>query len=209
MIHEAAGDEYFPIDDQNDMDAFKEKMKLERPFFLSVSTLEPRKNYPFLFKVFAQWLAQSKADAQMVVIGKKGWYYDEIFSTVEELKLQDHIRFEGYVAGLDELRYYYNAAEALFMAPIYEGFWLPGLEALACGTPVIAPNHSSITEVVSDGGLLIDSWELDEWVDALNCFWNSRDQENWKERGLAQAAKFSWKKAGEEHLKVYRKVGAA
>lgn len=208
-IHEAAGDEYFPIEDQNEMDAFKNEKNLNRPFFLSVSTLEPRKNYPFLFKVFAQWIEQSKTDAQLVVIGKKGWYYDEIFSTVEDLNMQNHIRFEGYVAELDEMRYYYNAADALFMAPIYEGFWLPGLEALACGTPVIAPNHSSITEVVSGGGLLVDSWDMEEWIDALNRFWNNRDDHSWKQRGRAQAAKFSWEKAGKEHLEVYRKVGGS
>ncbi len=206
-IHEAAAEHYYPIEDQNDLQKFKDKHQLNRPFFLSVSTLEPRKNYPFLFKVFAAWLKQSGEDAQLVVIGKKGWYYDEIFSTVESMNLQNHVRFEGYVGSLDLMRYYYNAAESLLMAPIYEGFWLPGLESLACGTPVIAPNHSSITEVIQDGGILVDTWEHADWLSAIDHFWDTRTTIDWKQKGLNQAAKFSWKRAARQHLDVYRRVG--
>lgn len=208
-IHEAAADEYYPIADQDEIEAFRQKHNLTRPFFLSVSTLEPRKNYPFLFRVFAEWLKQSGEDAQIVIIGKKGWYYDEIFSTVEKLNLQNHIRFEGYVADLNVMRYYYNAADALLMSPIYEGFWLPGLEALACGTPVIAPNHSSITEVIGGAGMLISSWDVDEWVSVIHQFWNTKDSADWRQRGIHQAAKFSWKRAAQQHLDVYRKAGGA
>lgn len=206
-IYEAAGDEYYPELDQERIEAFKKKKALQPGYILAVATLEPRKNFPFLFEVFKAWLERSQSEATLVVVGKHGWLYDEIFEAYERLNLRKHVRFEGYVQDMDLMRLYYSAAEFSILSPFYEGFWLPGLESLACGTPVIAPRHSSIPEVVGDAGLLIDSWDQDEWLVAMDRFWKASDREIWSQRGIAQTKKFSWDAAAKETLAVYRQVG--
>jgi len=204
-IYEAAGPEYYPITDQEKIQRFKQEKKLQQGYMIAVGTLEPRKNYPFLFKVFKHWMETTGEDATLVVIGKPGWIYEDIYKTCESLNLSGHIQFLGYVDDMEEMRLYYSAAECLVMAPIYEGFWLPGLESLACGTPVIASNNSSITEVVSNAGILIDSWDLEEWASAINQVWKSSEREQWSKKGLRHAQNFSWQKAARETLDVYRR----
>ncbi len=205
-IYEAAAPEYYPEPDEDRIERFLKDKQLEPGFILAVGTLEPRKQYPYLLELFARWLKRSKPDATLVIVGKKGWLYDEIFNTFDALNLRRNVRFESYVHDLDLMRLYYSAARFSILTPAYEGFWLPGLESLACGTPVIAPNHSSIPEIVGDAGLLMDSWDHDEWLDAMDRLWNDSDRESWVEKGVRYAQQFSWEKAARETLAVYRKV---
>lgn len=205
-VYEAAGPEYYPVEDDEAIRAFRRAKALEPGYIVAVGTLEPRKNYPFLFRAFAHWLQKYKPDATLVVIGKKGWLYDEIFSTFESLGLRRHVRFEGYVGDLDLMRLYYSGARFSILTPHYEGFWLPGLESLACGTPVIAPNHSSIPEVVGDAGYLVDSLDEEEWAQAMQRMWTASDREAWRRRGVERSKRFSWKQAAIETLDVYRRV---
>lgn len=207
-IYEAAGPEYYPEPDEERLARFRRDKALEPGYILAVGTLEPRKNYPFQFRMFKRWLERSGENATLVIVGKKGWVYDEIFQTFERLGLRKHVRFEGYIQSMDVMRLYYSAAEFCMMTPLYEGFWLPGLESLACGTPVLAPNHSSITEVVGDGGLLVDSWDEEEWLAGMDRLWKAPDRAELSARGAARAAKFSWEQAAKETLEVYRRVGA-
>jgi glycosyltransferase involved in cell wall biosynthesis len=206
-IYEAAGEEYYPEPDSERMAEFRRNKALDGGYILAVATLEPRKNIPFLLTAFKHWLDRSKSNATLVIVGKKGWLYNEIFETYEKLKLHKYVRFEGYVEDIDLLRIYYSAAQFFMLAPIYEGFWLPGLESLACGTPVIAPRTSSIPEVIGDAGFLLDSWDLDEWSDAMDRLWFASDREAWSRRGVERSRMFSWDQAARETLAVYRKVG--
>ncbi len=205
-IYEAAAPEFFPEPDPDRIRRFRRDKALEPGFILAVGTLEPRKNYPFLFHAFARWLERSHPDAILVIIGKKGWLYDEIFATFAALNLRRRVRFEGYVGDLDLMRLYYSAAEFSILTPFYEGFWLPGLESLACGTPVIAPRNSSIPEVIGDAGLLVDSWDEDDWAAAMDRLWMAPDRAAWAQKGIARAGRFSWDRAAEETLAVYRAV---
>ena len=207
LVYEAAAPEYYPETDPEQLRAFRREKNLEDGYLLAVSTLEPRKNYPFLLRVFAHWLERTHADARLVIIGKKGWLYEEIFETVKQLRLEERVRFEGYIADLNLLRLYYNAADFFIMSPLYEGFWLPGLEALACGTPVIAPKHSSITEVIGEAGLLLETWNEEEWIVAMNRLWQATDRPAWSQKGVERTKAFSWERAAVETLAVYRKVG--
>lgn len=205
-IYEAAAPEFYPEKDQARIDQFLKDKQLEPGFILAVGTLEPRKQYPVLFDLFAKWLEKSHPGATLVVVGKKGWLYDDIFTKIESLKLRRNVRFEGYIGDLDIMRLYYSAARFSILTPAYEGFWLPGLESLACGTPVIAPKHSSIPEVVGDAGLLMESWNPDEWLDAMDRLWNESNPGQWAEKGTQRAKQFSWEKAARETLDVYRNV---
>ncbi len=205
-IHEAAGPEYYPVEDQERIRQFRRDKALEPGYILAVGTLEPRKNYPFLFRVFKRWLETSQSEATLVIVGQKGWLFDEIFETVEKLNLRRHVRFEGYVRDLDVMRLYYSAADFSILTPWYEGFWLPGLESMACGTPVIGPKHSSIAEIAGERGFLVDSWDEDAWIDVMNQLWQSPNRKMYAEQSLQWASRFSWKQAAVETLDVYRRV---
>jgi glycosyltransferase involved in cell wall biosynthesis len=205
-IYEAPGPEFYPVTDENKIQMFLKERNLQSGYILAVGTLEPRKNYPFLFRVFKRWLETSGANATLVIIGGRGWLYNEIFETHAALNLGDRVRFMDYVEDMEEIRLFYSAARFFMLAPIYEGFWLPGLEALACGTPVIAPRHSSIAEVVGAAGLLLDSYDEEEWVPAMNHFWDAPDRQDWVRNGLEHVKQFSWQKAARETLEVYRRV---
>lgn len=205
-IYEAAAPAFYPEPDAGRIQKFRRDKALEPGYILAVGTLEPRKNYPFLLRVFAQWLERSRPDATLVVIGKKGWLYDDIFETFEALNLRRRVRFEGYVGDPGLMRLYYSAAEFSILPPLYEGFWLPGLESLACGTPVIAPRHSSIPEVIGEAGLLVDSWDEEDWAAAMDRLWMAPDRDTWAQKGLERARQFSWDRAAEETLAVYRAV---
>lgn len=210
-IYEAAAPEFYPEPDEERIHAFRRNKHLEPGYILAVGTLEPRKNYPFLLRAFAHWLEKSKVEATLVIVGKPGWLYNEIFETLESLNIQRHVRIEGYVPDMDLMRTYYSGAAFTVMAPWYEGFWLPGLESLACGTPVIAPNHSSIPEVIGDAGILLDDYHEEEWVAAMDQMWNSTNRDEWAAKGIEQANRFSWKDTAKETLKIYQSLmdGAA
>ncbi len=205
-IYEAAAPDYYPIREEQQLLDFRKQNNLVNGFILSVSTLEPRKNYPFLLKLFSRWLEQSHSGATLVIIGKKGWLYDEIFETYEALNLQDQVRFVGYVDDMETMRLYYSAAEFTILTPLYEGFCLPCLESLACGTPVIAPRHSSIPEVVGNAGLLLESWEKEEWLAAMDQLWKCSNREEWSQKGIERSDLFTWKQAAQETLNVYRSL---
>lgn len=205
-IHEAAGPEYYPVDDQQRLQQFRKDKALEPGYILAVGTLEPRKNYPFLFRIFKRWLEQSHTDATLVIVGQKGWLYDEIFKTFEKLNLRRNVRFEGYIRDMDVMRMYYAAAQFSILTPWYEGFWLPGLESMACGTPVIGPKHSSIAEIAGEGGFLVDSWDEDAWIEIMDRLWQAPDRQEIVQRSIAWASRFSWQKAAQETLGVYRRV---
>jgi len=205
-IYEAAAPEYYPEPDAERLEDFRRSKGLQPGYILAVGTLEPRKNYPFLLRLFARWLEKSHPEATLVIVGKKGWLYDEIFKTFESLSIQRHVRFEGYVSDLDLMRLYYSAAQFSLLNPIYEGFWLPGLESLACGTPVIAPKHSSIPEVVGEAGILIESGDEEEWLTAMDRLWMASDRQEWAQRGARQAKRFSWRRAAKRTLNVYRSL---
>ena len=139
----------------------QKKFGLVEDFMLFVSTIEPRKNVSGLLQAYRRLLNSYKDDAKLVLVGGRGWLFDEVFGTVERLNLTDQVHFLGRVATTD-LPYLYNAARLLVQPSFYEGFGLSPLEPLACGTPVIVSNVSSLPEVVGDAGLQVDPEDVSE-----------------------------------------------
>jgi glycosyltransferase involved in cell wall biosynthesis len=172
-------------------------------YLLYLGTLEPRKNIPLLLRAFAD-LAQRHSEAWLVIAGKKGWHFDEIFHTVAALNLADRVIFTGYVDEADKPALLRGAS--LFVYPsVHEGFGVPVLEAMASGVPTIAGNRTSIPEIAGDGALLIDPASLPELTAALeHLYTDVAARSELAARGLAQAAKFSWRKTAEETAAVYR-----
>lgn len=206
VIHEAADEKYQLIEDKNILQAVRNKYKIGNdPFILHVGTLEPRKNLQFLVRAFAEAKSQI-GKTKLVITGKKGWYYEGLFQLVDELKMHDEVIFTGYVED-DDIPPLYNAATVFAFPSLYEGFGLPPLEAMACGTPVISSNTSSMPEVVGEAGILIAPGDTDAWVDALIRVINNQKQwQAMRDKGLKQAKKFSWEKCARETIAVYEKV---
>ena len=136
-----------------------------KKFFLSVGTIEPRKNYPTLLKAFALYQKQG-GKKKLLIVGKKGWKYQETFETARKLALGDSAQIVETVS-FQELPYLYSATACTLCLSLYEGFGLPAAEAIACGSPLIASNNSSFPEVVGDKGILVNPRNHEGIAEAL------------------------------------------
>jgi glycosyltransferase involved in cell wall biosynthesis len=175
------------------------------PYILSVGTLEPRKNHVALLEAFAR-LRRRRPDLphKLVLAGGRGWLYDGILMAIGRLGLEDQVVLPGHAEPLEVL---YNGAEVLVYPSLYEGFGLPPLEAMACGTPVIVSDSSSLPEVVGDAGLLVDPRDVDGLGDALEAVLSDAGlRRRLREAGLRRAAQFSWERTARETLAVYEKA---
>ena len=202
VVTPGVGDIFQPIPTP-ELIPFKQKHNLHKPFILHVGTLQPRKNLPVLLEAFA---ALDDSEVELVLIGGKGWLFDEIFGRIESLGITDRVRFPGFVPD-EELPFWYNAAAVKVMPSIYEGFGIPLADAMACGTPVIASTASSLPEVVGDAGLLFspqDSTALTACIEKV--VYDSSRAATMRERGFEQSRKFSWKQSGARMAAIYRKA---
>jgi len=206
VIHSAVGSEFKPITDKAQIAAVKAKYKTGEKFILDVGTLEPRKNLPFLVKAYYEALKSGKIDHNLVLTGKKGWYYEGLFDLIKELKLEDRVILPGYVSD-EDLPVLYNAADLFCFPSLYEGFGFPPLEALSCGTPVIAANNSSIPEIVGQAGILLPIDSEKVWAEnIIKVLTDEKLHQELSKLGLEQAKKFSWEKTAKETAAVYKEV---
>lgn len=188
--------------------AFKSARGLPDTFVLFLGTLEPRKNVDGLIRAYASWRQRESNAPPLFIAGGKGWYYHHIFSLVESLNLTDSIRFADYIPQ-SELPLWYNAASLFVYPSHFEGFGLPVLEAMACGTPVITSTASSLPEITGPNGAagLVNPTDTEALAEAMRQVMNNRDQRtSMAEQGLARAAGFRWGKTARETVEVYRKV---
>jgi glycosyltransferase involved in cell wall biosynthesis len=207
VIHEAADPMYQPMDRQAALRHVHSVFDLpEADFVLFVSTIEPRKNVSGLLRAYRRLRDDYKLAPELVLVGTKGWLSDDVFADVEKLGLKSYCHFLGRVSAHDLLNLY-NAARCLVHPAFYEGFGLTPLEAMACGTPVIVSNVSSLPEVVGDAALLVNPHHDEEITVAL---WRIlTDQPLWDElraKGLQRAAAFSWERTAQQTMAVYREA---
>lgn len=191
-----------PIPEES-ITAFRHKNNLRNPFVLHVGTLQPRKNIPILLEAMA---ALKKQDVDLVLAGAKGWQYDEIFRLVKSLGLLNRVHFTGYVRD-EDLPFWYNAAKVLVFPSLYEGFGMPIIEAMACGTPVIAARSSSIPEAGGGAARYFDPRDVESLTQQLAEIFDDESQLlEMRQSGFAQARKFSWDRAGYETSRIYAQV---
>jgi glycosyltransferase involved in cell wall biosynthesis len=177
-----------------------------KPYFLFVSTLEPRKNVIGLIQAFNYLKQHHKIEHQLVLIGQTGWKYQPILDMINQSSYRAEIHHLNYVTD-DLVALFYTQAEAFIYPSFYEGFGLPVLEAMTLGAPVITSNTSSLPEVTGDGALLINPNDSMELADAmLNIVRDRVLRDNLIFKGKEQASKFSWKKTAQATLSVYRSV---
>jgi glycosyltransferase involved in cell wall biosynthesis len=200
VIYEGVDPKFTPIADPERLSQIRSKYRLPDRFILHVGTIEPRKNLPLLFEVAAQ------TNKPVVVAGKLGWLTDPILAKVKELGIEDRVTFTGFIEDHD-LPALISAATVLAMPSKYEGFGLPILEALSCGTPVIASNTSSLPEVGGDAALYAWPDDVRSWIAIIDRMWDDPQlRAALREKGFRQAANFRWDTMARETMKVYRQV---
>jgi glycosyltransferase involved in cell wall biosynthesis len=192
-----------------EVNAFRERKGLSSRCILFLGTIEPRKNILRLIDAFARLIASSGQDFSdlcLVVAGGKGWFFEPVFALVQELGLTDRVLFTGYVPE-EEKCLWYNAAMCFCYPSLYEGFGLPPLEAMACGTPVVTSNVSSLPEVVGDAGLTVAPEDVAGLCEALHrVLSDAALRDELVEKGKTRAASFTWDRAARQTTQVYRQA---
>jgi len=202
VVYHGVDPEFRPLP-ADDVAAFRRRRQLPERFLLFVGTLEPRKNLERLIEAFSRVDAD---DTKLVLVGGKGWLYEDLFEEVEALGLQEAVSFAGYVRS-EELPFWYNAATALAYPSLYEGFGMPVTEAQACGTPVLTSNTSSLPEAAGDAALLVDPDDVEAIAGGLSRI--LRDdalREGLAARGLTHARAFDWSRTARRTTEVYRRA---
>jgi glycosyltransferase involved in cell wall biosynthesis len=210
VVYNAADTRYQPLNDRAEVDRVVEKYGLPgQDYILYVGTLEPRKNLVRLIEAYGAALARrGNAFPPLVLVGGKGWFYEDIFRSVKRLGLEKRVVFTGFVDD-DDMLAVFNGASIFVYPSLYEGFGMPVLEAMACGVPVIASNASSLPEVVGEAGILVDPIDTDALAAALVALVQDADRRDvLRSAGLAKATNFSWDRAAQETLAVYESVGS-
>ena len=197
-----------PVRDTVKLNAVRARYKLPQWFILAVGTLEPRKNLARLISAYAQLRRQTGLPHALVIAGKEGWLFQGIYDRVAGEGLADHVHFPGFVAD-EDLPALYTLADLLAFPSLYEGFGLPPLEAMACGTPVVSSNNSSLPEAVGAAALQVDAEDVDGLADAMaRVLGNANLRIRLADLGHAQAARFTWAEAAGKLLEAYRLTAA-
>ncbi len=176
------------------------------PYLLSVCTLEPRKNLPHVIRCFLKTIqAKDISDLNLVLVGTPGWQFDEIFAELDQnADLRQRIIFTGFVPDEDLAPLYSDALAFLYLS-IYEGFGLPPLEAMQCGTPVITSNTSSLPEVVGEAGIMISPDDINGLCNSIYDLYLKKDfRELLSQKSLEQSEKFTWEKTLQKTIEIYK-----
>ncbi len=199
VLYSGVDPRFAPAIPAEEQQRVRTRLGLVRPYLLSVSTIQPRKNYARLIEAFARL----KTECDLVIAGGKGWMYDEVYDAVDRLGLKERVRFAGFVSDEDLPALY--AGATLFVYPsLYEGFGLPVAEAMACGVPVVSSDASSLPEVAGDAALYFDPRSVEAMAAALE---RALGDAEWREgarvRGRARIKPFTWDRAAQELLKHF------
>ncbi len=182
------------------------KFEIADRYLLFVSTLQPRKNAARLIEAFSQLKAVKKGELQLLIVGKKGWLYEEILAAPEKFGVEKEVKFLDFVNN-EDLEVLYRNAQLFVYPSLYEGFGLPVVEAMRYDCPVVTSNVSSLPEAGGDAALYFDPLNVDDMTKVIEKVLNEPElRKKMIAKGHAQILKFSWEKAAKETLEVLREV---
>lgn len=208
VVHHGHAPWFAPVHDAPRMEAMRARLRLDAPYFLFIGTLQPRKNLERLLAAFDR-VADDRPRLLLALVGAAGWQPDRLRAALARVRARERVRLLGYVDDPD-LPPLLSGSLGLAFLSLYEGFGLPALEAMACATPVLTSNTSSLPEVVGDAALLVDPLDVGAIADGLRLLADDADLRRvLGERGLARAAGFTWQRAAAETLAVLRAAHAA
>lgn len=203
VVHEAAAPSFQPVEDAARRADVRERYGLAERYLLYVGTIEPRKNLPTLLEAFAARRQSGAMPHQLVLAGPYGWLSRDMQELIDRLRIADAIRQIGYVP-FSDLPAIYSAAEMFVFPSIYEGFGLPVVEAMACGTPVITGSAAALIEVAGGAAVHVNPLSVRALGDALaELAANPARRQEMSAAGLVRARTFSWDRAAAETLAVY------
>ena len=204
VIYHAVDHELYRVYEKETLQATKDKFELPNNFLLFVGSIEPRKNLLNLLKAYHLLSKEIKKSYPLVLVGFKGWENRDIMSEIE--KERETIHYLGYLSD-EELAHIYNLATIFIYPSLYEGFGIPPLEAMACGTAVIASNRASLPEACGKSALYIEPENCEDIAEKIVDLIENEDKKlALIESGFAHCKAFTWEKASNEHMKVFKKV---
>ena len=208
VTHEAAAARFRPVSDERELRRVRQLYGIEGDYILAVGSVQPRKNLARLVRAYSD-LRRRPGQAKLprlVVVGKLAWLYEETLRAVEECGVREDVTLTGYVPEGD-LPALYSGALCFAYPSFFEGFGLPPLEAMRCGTPVVVGDRTSLPEVVGDAGLLVDPFDTAAMTAALARVVDDGELRRlMRARGLARAARFDWRETARRTLEVYQRA---
>jgi len=223
LVYPGVGPRFHPMPPE-EVEPVRRRLGLPDRFVLFVSTLEPRKNLVRLLEAFALVaghksqvavlsdpvtcdLRPATCDLHLVIAGRRGWLYEDVFAAIDRLQLRERVMLLDYVHDKD-LPALYNLAAAFAYPSIYEGFGIPPLEAMACGTPTITADNSSLPEVVADAAVLVSAEDVGSIASGIaRVVADEALRVRLRADGPEQARQFTWEQAAKRVLACYERIG--
>lgn len=197
VVHNGANENYKPIPESEKIHTRK-KISSEKPYFLFIGTLHPRKNISKLLLAFEKFKSEKNSDVQLMLVGNKMWWTDEMENAFQKMKFKKDVSFTGRLEP-EQLCKVISSALAMVYVSTYEGFGIPILEAMKCEIPVITSNVTSMPEVAGDAGLLVNPFSVDEIKNAMQKIYSDENlRKDLVEKGKIQREKFSWQKTADK-----------
>jgi len=208
VVYEAADDRFLVDIPEEKVTEVRKRYAEGRRYVLAVGDIQPRKNLGRLVEAFGMLVAKAaiEEDVILIIAGQSQWQGAQVARQVEEQGLAQRVRFPGYVSD-EDLPALYRGAEVFVYPSVYEGFGLPPLEAMTCGTPVICSSASSLPEVVGEAAMLFDPYDVSALAQALrDLLCDEAKRQELVLAGLVRATQFSWEKAARETVAVYQEA---
>jgi glycosyltransferase involved in cell wall biosynthesis len=207
VVPNGVAEDFKEPDDEADLEAVRERCGLPDRFILYVGTLEPRKNLLRLLQACERLWSIHGVPHKLVIVGKQGWLARDVHDHIDRAGLRDRVVFAGYVARAD-LPAVYALASVFVYPSLCEGFGLPPLEAMACGTPVVASNASAMPEVLGDAARLVDPLDVEALAQAIRAVLEDEHlRDELKFAGLKRAYEYRWDTSARQMLDIYAELG--
>jgi glycosyltransferase involved in cell wall biosynthesis len=206
----AASSRFRPVGDSTELERVRTKYGITGDYILTVGSIQPRKNMPRLIRAYARLCREAKLESipKLIVAGKRAWLFDDTLDAAENSAVRDQILFVGYVPE-EDLPALYTAAKCFVYPSYFEGFGIPTLEAMRCGTPTITSNRTCFPEIIGDAGLMVDPFDERAIQEGMvRVLGDEKLRRELSEKGTKRASRFDWKETAQQTLKVYDRVHA-
>jgi glycosyltransferase involved in cell wall biosynthesis len=206
----AASSRFRPVGDSAELERVRKKYGINGDYILTVGSIQPRKNMPRLIRAYAHLCREAKLETipKLVVVGKRAWLFEDTLDAAENSAVRDQILFVGYVPE-EDLPALYTAAKCFVYPSYFEGFGIPTLEAMRCGTPTITSNRTCFPEIIGDAGLMVDPFDERAIQEGMvRVLGDEKLRRELSEKGTKRASRFDWKETAQQTLKVYDRVHA-